>query len=277
MDFGSPDYGHYTDLAVAYGIKAVVSIVIFVVGKWIAKKLSDVTETLMTKGNVDVTLVRFVGSIVYILLLAVVVMAAIGNLGIETTSFVALLGAVGLAVGLALQGSLANVGAAVLIILFRPFKVGDLVEAAGTLGTVEEVSMFSTILGTLDGKTIIIPNSAVIGGTITNYSRKETKRVDLTFGIGYDDDLRAAKALLEEIAANDPLVLADPEPMVAVSELGDSSVNFTYRVWVNTPDYWSVYFGTIEKVKLAFDDNGISIPYPQMDVHMDQPKEEEKA
>lgn len=277
MDFGSPDYAHYTDLAVAYGIKAVVSIVIFVVGKWIAKTLSDMTEKLMTRGGVDVTLVRFVGSIVYILLLAVVVMAAIGNLGIETTSFVALLGAVGLAVGLALQGSLANVGAAVLIILFRPFKVGDLVEAAGTLGTVEEVSMFSTILGTLDGKTIIIPNSAVIGGTITNYSRKETKRVDLTFGIGYDDDLRAAKALLEEIAANDPLVLADPEPMVAVSELGDSSVNFTYRVWVNTPDYWSVYFGTIEKVKLAFDDNGISIPYPQMDVHMDQPKEEEKA
>lgn len=274
MDFGSQDYGQYMDLAVAYGIKAVVSIIIFVIGKWIAKTLSDATEKLMTKGDVDTTLVRFVGSIVYILLLAVVVMAAISNLGIQTTSFVALLGAVGLAVGLALQGSLANVGAAVLIILFRPFKVGDLIQAAGTLGTVEEVSMFSTILGTLDGKTIIIPNSAVIGGTITNFSLKETKRVDLTFGIGYDDDLRAAKSLLEEIAANDPLVLADPEPMVAVSELGDSSVNFTYRVWVSTPDYWTVYFGTIEKVKLAFDDNGISIPYPQMDVHLDQPTEE---
>jgi small conductance mechanosensitive channel len=268
MDFGSQDYSQYVDLAVTYGVKLVVSILIFVIGKWIARALSNTTEKLMERAKVDTTLVRFVGSIVYILLLAVVIMAAISNLGIETTSFVALLGAVGLAVGLALQGSLANVGAAVLIILFRPFKVGDLIEAAGTLGTVEEVSMFSTILGTLDGKTIIIPNSAVIGGTITNYSLKATKRVDLTFGIGYDDDLRKAKQLLEEIAANDPLVLKDPAPMVAVAELGDSSVNFTYRAWVNTADYWTVYFDTIEKVKLAFDDNGISIPYPQMDVHL---------
>lgn len=277
MDFASQDYSQYVDLAISYGMKLVVSLIIFVIGKWIARALSNMTEKLMTRANVDQTLVRFIGSIVYILLLAVVVMAAVSNLGIETTSFVALLGAVGLAVGLALQGSLANVGAAVLIILFRPFKVGDLIQAAGTLGTVEEVSMFSTILGTLDGKTIIIPNSAIIGGTITNFSLKETKRVDLTFGIGYDDDLRAAKALLEEIAANDPLVLADPEPMVAVKELGDSSVNFTYRVWVNTPDYWTVYFDTVEKVKLAFDDNGISIPFPQMDVHLDQTKEEETA
>lgn len=272
MDFGSQDYSQYIDLAVTYGVKLVVSILIFVIGKWIARALSNTTEKLMERAKVDTTLVRFVGSIVYILLLAVVIMAAISNLGIETTSFVALLGAVGLAVGLALQGSLANVGAAVLIILFRPFKVGDLIEAAGTLGTVEEVSMFSTVLGTLDGKTIIIPNGAVIGGTITNYSLKATKRVDLTFGIGYDDDLRKAKQLLEEIAANDPLVLDDPAPMVAVAELGDSSVNFTYRAWVKTPDYWTVYFETIEKVKLAFDDNGISIPYPQMDVHLDNPE-----
>jgi small conductance mechanosensitive channel len=274
MDFGSQDYSQYLDLAITYGMKLIVSIIIFVIGKWVAKALSNATEKLMTRGKIDFTLVKFAGNIVYVLLLAVVIMAAISNLGIQTTSFVALLGAVGLAVGLALQGSLANVGAAVLIILFRPFRVGDLIQAAGTLGTVEEVSMFSTILGTLDGKTIIIPNSAVIGGTITNFSLKATKRVDLTFGIGYDDDLRAAKSLLEGIASGDPLVLTEPAPMVAVSELGDNSVNFTYRVWVNTPDYWTVYFGTIEKVKLAFDDNGISIPYPQMDVHLDQQKEE---
>jgi small conductance mechanosensitive channel len=274
MDFASQDYTQYVDLAITYGIKLVVSIIIFVIGRWIVKAASDTTEKLMLRAKVDATLVRFTRSIVYILLLAVVIMAAISNLGIETTSFVALLGAMGLAVGLALQGSFANVGAAVLIILFRPFKVGDLIQAAGTLGTVEEVSMFSTRLGTLDGKTIIIPNTAVIGGTITNFSLKATKRVDLTFGIGYDDDLRAAKRLLETIAADDPLVLADPAPLVAVAELGDNSVNFTYRVWVNTVDYWTVYFGTIENVKLAFDDNGISIPYPQIDVHLDQQKEE---
>jgi small conductance mechanosensitive channel len=269
MDFGSQDYSQYVDLAVVYGIKIVVSILIFVIGKWISKTLSNTAEKLMERANVDATLVRFIGSIVYILLLAVVIMAAVSNLGIETTSFVAVLGAVGLAVGLSLQGTLSNVGAAVLIILFRPFKVGDFVTIAGETGVVEEVSMFSTTLTTPQGQTMIIPNSAVIGGTITNNSLKETKRVDLTFGIGYDDDLRKAKKLLEEIAANDPLVLKDPEPMVAVAELADSSVNFTYRVWVNTPDYWTVYFDTIEKVKLAFDDNGISIPYPQMDVHLD--------
>lgn len=268
------DYSQYIDLAITYGVKIVVSILIFVIGKWIAKALSGAMEKVMVRGNIDVTLVKFVRNIVYILLLAVVIMAAVSNLGIETTSFVALLGAVGLAVGLALQGSLANIGAAVLIILFRPFKVGDLIEAAGSFGTVEEVTMFSTILGTLDGKTMIIPNSTVISGTITNLSLKATKRVDLTFGIGYDDDLRGAKRLLEEIAAEDSLVLQEPAPMVAVSELGDSSVNFTYRVWVNTADYWTVYFATIEKVKLAFDDNAISIPYPQMDVHLDKPAQE---
>ena len=271
MDFAATvDYGPYIDLAIQYGTKLIVSIAIFVIGKWISKALANATEKLMTKGKVDVTLVKFVSNIVYILLLAVVVMAAISNLGIQTTSFVALLGAVGLAVGLALQGSLANVGAAVLIILFRPFKVGDLIEAAGTLGTVEEVTMFSTILGTLDGKTIIIPNSTVIGGTITNLSLKDTKRMDLTFGIGYDDDLKLAKSILEGIAVSDERVLKDPAPMVAVSELADSSVNFTYRVWVKTEEYWPVHFDTLEKVKLAFDEKGISIPYPQMDVHMDK-------
>jgi small conductance mechanosensitive channel len=275
MDFSSPEYSQYMDLAVTYGIKIIVSILIFVIGKWISKALSNTAEKLMVRGNVDTTLVKFVRSILYILLLAVVIMAAISNLGIETTSFVAVLGAVGLAVGLSLQGTLSNVGAAVLIILFRPFKVGDFVIIAGETGVVDEVSMFSTTLTTPQGQTMIIPNSAVIGGTITNNSLKETKRVDLTFGIGYDDDLREAKKLLEEIAANDALVLKDPEPMVAVAELADSSVNFTYRVWVNTADYWTVYFDTIEKVKLAFDDNGISIPYPQMDLHLDNTKQTE--
>lgn len=267
MSLNSSDISQYTDVAINFGIKIVGAIVIFVIGKWIAKGLTNLAKKLMAKGNVDTTLISFVGNIVYVLLMAVVILAAVGNLGIQTTSFIAILGAAGLAVGLALQGTLSNVGAAVLIILFRPFKVGDVVDLGGVVGVVEEISLFSTTLGSFDGKTIIIPNGSIISGTITNISAKDTKRLDLTFGIGYDDDLKLAKKVLEEISVSDDRVLKDPAPYIAVSELGDSSVNFVYRVWVKTSDLWDVRFDTIEKVKLTFDEKGISIPYPQMDVH----------
>jgi small conductance mechanosensitive channel len=183
---------------------------------------------------------------------------------------VAILGAAGLAIGLALQGTLSNVGAAVLIILFRPFKVGDFVTVAGETGTVDDINLFSTTLSPVDNRTIIIPNGKIIGDTITNYSKKEKRRIDLVFGIGYGDDLKLAKETLTEILNADERILKDPEPFVAVSELGDSSVNFVTRSWVKTEDYWNVHFDTIEKVKLTFDERGISIPYPQMDVHLNK-------
>ena len=274
MDFLKDiDINHFADLGLTYGLKLIGAIAIFVIGKWIAKAITKSIKKLMERGKVEATLVSFTGSLIYVILMIVVILAALNNLGVNTTSFVAILGAAGLAVGLALQGTLSNVGAAVLLILFRPFKVGDFVEAGGTAGVVEEINMFSTIFKTGDNKIVIVPNGAVIGGTITNYSAKETRRVDWTFGIGYDDDLKLAKKTLEEILTEDERILKDPAPFVAVSELADSSVNFVCRVWVKSGDYWGVYFDTIEKVKLIFDEKGISIPYPQMDVHLDKPEQ----
>jgi len=264
----------YTDLAItyasAYGLKIIAAIAIFIIGKWAVGKITKFVKSLMEKAKVDKTLIEFAESLVYFLLLMVVVLASLNALGINTTSFLAILGAAGLAIGLALQGSFSNIGAAVLIIIFRPFKVGDFVEAGGATGTVEDVNLFSTIIAPLDNRTIIVPNSKIIGGNITNYSKKENRRVDHVFGIGYGDDLKLAKDTLMEMMMNDERVLRDPAPFVAVSELGDSSVNFTTRAWVKSADYWDVYFEQIEKVKLTFDEKGISIPFPQMDVHHDK-------
>ena len=261
----------YTDMAITYaseyGLKIVAAILIFIIGKWAVKKLTALSKSLMEKAHVDKTLVEFVESLVYFVLLMMVILASLNALGINTTSFLAVFGAAGLAIGLALQGSLANVGAAVLIIVFRPFKVGDFVEAGGATGTVEDVNLFSTIIAPLDNRTVIVPNSAIVGGNITNYSMKENRRVDHVFGIGYDDDLKLAKSTLLDIITEDSRVLKDPEPFVAVGELADSSVNFTVRIWVKNEDYWDVHFDTIEKVKLTFDEKNISIPYPQMDIH----------
>ncbi len=263
----SDSLNYLIGLAAVWGLKILFAIAIFVIGKWIAKWLTNVSKKLMEKANVDKTLTSFIGSLVYVLLMVFVILAALSKLGINTTSFIAVLGAAGLAVGLALQGTLANIGAAVLIIIFKPFKVGDFVEAGGALGTVEEINMFSTIFKTGDNKVVIVPNSAVIGGKITNYSAKETRRVDWVFGIGYEDDLKLAKNILEDIIDKDERVLKEPASLVAVSELADSSVNFTVRAWVKSADYWGVYFDIMEKVKLTFDEKGISIPYPQLDVH----------
>ena len=274
LDATNASVSKYTDMAITYaseyGLKIVAALLIFIIGKWIVKKLTAVTKTVMEKANVDKTLVEFAESLVYFILLMVVILASLNTLGINTPSFVAIFGAAGLAIGLALQGSLANVGAAVLIIIFRPFKVGDFVEAGGATGTVEDVNLFSTIIAPLDNRTIIVPNAAIVGGNIVNYSMKPQRRVDHVFGIGYDDDLKLAKEVLMEIMTTDTRILQDPAPFVAVSELGDNSVNFITRAWVETADYWDVYFEMIEKVKLTFDEKGISFPYPQMDVHLDK-------
>ena len=253
-----------------YGLKVIGSILIFYIGKKVASWLTNIAKKAMQKANLDETIVKFLGNIIYGGLLLFIILAALSNLGVNTTSFIAVLGAAGLAVGLAFQGTLSNIGAGVLLIFFRPFKVGDFIQAAGESGVVEEINLFSVLLKTGDNKQIIVPNSAIIGGNITNFSAKDTRRVDWTFGIGYDDDLKLAKKTLEEIVISDERVLSDPAPFVAVSELADSSVNFVVRVWVKSGDYWGVYFDTLEKVKLIFDEKGISIPYPQLDVHQEK-------
>ena len=271
MSVNTDEYVKYWDLGIEYGVEYGMNIIsallVFVIGKWAARRIADVIKLAMTKANVDETLRGFLTNIIYMALMVVVVLAALNNLGVETTSFVAILASVGLAVGLALQGTLGNIGSGVMLIIFRPFKVGDFVSAGGEMGTISDISLFATTMNTPDNKVIIIPNAAVAGGNITNFSAKDTRRVDFVFGIGYDDDLRVAKATLEEIINADDRVLRDPEPFIAVSELADSSVNFVVRAWVNAGDYWGVHFDTIEKVKLTFDEKGISIPYPQMDIH----------
>ncbi len=256
------------ELLIVYGLKVVAAIVIFIVGKWVAKAVANFIKRMMTKSHTDETLVKFVGSLGYIALLAFVIIAALNQLGIQTTSFIAILGAAGLAIGLALQGSLGNFAAGVLMIIFKPFKVGHYIEGAGVAGTVEEVQIFSTQLKTPDNKTIIVPNSKIMGDNITNYTMKATRRVDFVFGIGYGDDIDKARQVIERIIDQDERVLKDPAPMVAVSELADSSVNFTVRAWTNGGDYWPFYYDTTEKVKKQFDAEGISIPFPQRDVHV---------
>jgi len=229
---------------------------------------------MMTKADVDETLISFVGNLTYIVLLIFVIIAALNQLGVQTTSFIAIIGAAGLAIGLALQGSLANFAAGVLMIIFHPFKVGDYIEAAGVAGVVEEIQIFTTQLKTPDNKTIIIPNASVTGGSITNYSAKDTRRVDLVIGVGYGDDLKRVREVLEEVLAKDDRILDDPAPTIGVLELGDNSVNFAVRPWVKAEDYWGVYFDSTETVKRRFDEEGISIPFPQRDVHLYEYKEE---
>ena len=258
------------ELALLYGVKILMALVIFVVGKWIVKKLSGLIEGLMVKKEVDPAIRNFAGSIVYYTLLAFVCIAALGQLGIQTASFVAIVGAAGLAVGLALQGSLSNFAAGVLLLIFRPFKVGDFVEVAGTSGVIQSIQIFTTELNTPDNKKVIVPNGGIISGNIVNYSANDTRRVDLVFGIGYSDDIDKARQVIEGILKADKRVLEIPEATVAVVELADSSVNFVCRPWVATADYWAVYFDITEAVKKAFDSSGISIPFPQQDVHMHQ-------
>jgi len=271
MDFNEllqGDAQQWTELALRYGVQLLTAIAIFVIGRWAAKAVTGILRKAMSKAKADEMLVGFLSNIVYGLLLTFIVIAALSQLGIETTSLAAILAAAGLAIGLALQGSLSNFAAGVMIIIFRPFKKGDYVEAAGTAGSVNDINIFTTTLKTPDNKTVIIPNSSVTGGNITNYSAESKRRIDMVFGIGYNDDIKKAKQVLEEIVASDERVLKDPAPVVAVSELADSSVNFVVRPWVKTADFSVVRWDITEKVKESFDKEGISIPFPQQDVHM---------
>ncbi len=253
-----------------YGLRVVAAVVILIVGRWIAKALKKLTESVMRKKEVEPTVVSFVANLVYIALLVFVVIAAINQVGVQTTSFIAVIGAAGLAIGLALQGSLANFAAGFLLILFRPFKVGDYIEGAGVAGSVEEIQVFVTKLKTPDNKEVIIPNAKLTGDNIINYSAKETRRIDLVFGVAYDADLLRVRKIIEEMLSKDTRVLKDPAPTIGVLELADSNVNFAVRPWVKTGDYWDVYFALTEDVKKRFDAEGVGIPFPQRDVHLFQ-------
>jgi len=253
-----------------YGLNFVFAIVIFIIGKWIANIITRIVEKILAKGKVDQVLVEFVSGIVKSILILFVIIASLGQLGVDTTSLVALIGAAGLAIGLSLQSSLQNFASGVMLIMFRPFTSGDFVEVAGIAGIVEKISIFNTVVRTGDNKEMIVPNGKIYGDVIVNYSAKDTRRVDMTFGIGYDDDIKQAKDLIVSILNDDERILKEPEALVAVSELADSSVNFAVRPWVKSEDYWGVYFDLNEKIKLRFDAENISIPYPQMDVHLDK-------
>lgn len=255
---------------VPWGIKIALALAIFIVGRIVVGIVAGTTQKLMTSRGMDEILVKFLCSILRWVLLLFVVIAALSQLGVDTTSLVALLGAAGLAIGLSLQSSLSNFACGVMLIIFRPFTKGDFVEVGGASGSVDSIGIFTTTLTTPDNKEVIVPNGAVYSNNITNYSARPTRRVDMVFGIGYDDDIRQAKKLLEEIIAADDRVLPEPAPVVALGELADSSVNFLVRPWVNASDYWGVMWDTTETVKLKFDEAGISIPYPQMDIHMDK-------
>lgn len=253
---------------VTYGLKVLGAIVILLVGRWLARFLAAATGKALSKTSLNVTLVRFVTNLVNAGIIVFSVIAALNQIGIQNTSIVALLGAAGLAIGLALEGALANFAAGALILMFNPFKVGDRVEAGGVFGIVDEIQIFNTVLVTLDNKTVIIPNSQITGGTITNYSKRGMIRIEIIIGIGYNDNLKQAKQIIEEILATQPLVLPDPKFTVAVHELAESSVNLTVRSYVRPEDDPRARFMIIEQIKLRFDEQGISFPYPQREVHL---------
>lgn len=251
-----------------YSLKIVAALILFIAGRWVAKIIKNIVRKSMTKARVDESLVGFVVNITYVALMVIVVIAALNQLGVQTTSFIAIIGAAGLAVGLALQKSLANFAAGVLMILFHPFKVGDYIEGGGVAGTVEEMSIFTTVLKSPDNKVIIVPNAKITGDNIINYSAEKTRRLDLVFGVSYKDDLKKVKKVLNDILENDTRILKHPAPTVAVLELADSSVNFAVRPWVPTGEYWNVFFDLKETIKERFDAENISIPFPQQDVHL---------
>lgn len=269
----SPDkMGRYMDTAVelsmSYGPKLLLAIVVLILGLWIVNRVVRLMSSAMERASTEPTLSRFLSSLVSVGLKALLLISVASMIGIETTSFIAILGAAGLAIGLALQGTLANFAGGVLVLLFRPYKVGDYVEAQGIAGTVSDIHIFNTLIKTPDNKVIVVPNGAISNGIITNYSKEATRRVDFVFGIGYGDDMSKAKDIIRRLIAEDERSLTEPAPKVAVSELGDSSVNLIARVWVNAADYWDVKFDLTEKVKAEFDQEGVSIPFPQRDVHL---------
>jgi small conductance mechanosensitive channel len=257
-----------------YALNIIGAILIFIVGKWLSRRIANLLAKLMEKNNVDATLVNFLTNLTYYTLVVLVVVAAANRLGINTTSFLTIIGAAGLAVGLALKDSLSNFAAGVMLVLFRPFTIGDVVSTAGIIAKVEKITIFNTHFCTGDNQLIIVPNNRIISDIITNINAKSTRRIDLTVGISYSDDMAKTKEILELLAREDDRVLQDPAPTVAVAELADSSVNLVFRPWVKTADYWTVRFDLTEKIKNRLDEAGISIPFPQQDVHLFVEKEE---
>lgn len=256
------------EILVDYGLQLLAAIAIFLVGKWVARLLTRILRRLMEKSGIEATLVSFATSLSYATLMVFVVLAALNQLGIQTTSFIAIIGAAGLAIGLAMQDSLSNFAAGVMLIIFRPFKTGDFVEAAGTSGTVLHINIFTTTLKTGDNRLVHVPNGNIISGNITNYSANETRRIDMTFGIGYDDDIRQAKTIIENALKANSMVLDEPAATIGVAELAESSVNIVVRPWVKTSDYSTTLYALNETIKEKFDEASISIPYPQTDVHL---------
>ena len=253
---------------IPWTIKIGIALVIFIIGKMIARSVTNITRKIMEKSKLDAMLVNFLGGILYAVLLSAVVLAAIDQLGVNVTSLLAILGAAGLAVGLALKDSLANFASGVMIIIFRPFKIGDFITAAGHSGVVDEIGLFCTLMHTGDNQRIIIPNSAVFGSTIVNTSALPTRRIDLVIGISYGDNIGIAKDIILDVISKDARVLSDPAPVVAVSELADSSVNLVVRPWVNSADYWVTRWELTENIKTSLEAGGITIPFPQQDVYM---------
>lgn len=257
-------------MIIQYSVNIISALIILFIGNIIVKTISRSVEKIMNKKQMDPAVVHFIGSLVRYLLFVIVLIAALGRVGVETASVVAVLGAAGLAVGLALQGSLSNFAAGVLIVAFRPFKSGDFVELAGVSGTVESIQVFQTILKTADNKMVVVPNGTVIGSPMTNYSKHPTRRIDHVIGVSYNADLKKTKEVIARVLAADERILKTPEPTIGVVALADSSVNFVVRPWVKTADYWPVYFDSLQAIKEELDKEGIEIPFPQMDIHMNQ-------
>ncbi|MFI1744414.1 mechanosensitive ion channel family protein [Thalassobellus sediminis] len=268
MDLENIDTEKWIELALQYGLKIIGAIVIWIIGSWVIKKLIKTTEKVMSKRDYDESLQKFLLNLLSWILKIVLIVVVLGTMGVETTSFAALLAAAGLAIGMALQGSLGNFAGGVLIMIFKPIKIGDLIEAQGELGVVKEIEIFTTKLTGLSNREIIIPNGSLSNGTIINYTTEGTRRVDLTFGVSYDADIKKTKEVLMNVLTSHPKVLKTPAPTVNVSELADSSVNFAVRPWCNAEHYWDVYFDVTENVKEALDAAGIEIPYPhQVEIH----------
>jgi small conductance mechanosensitive channel len=257
-----------------YSFNIIGAILIFIIGKWLSRKIADLLGKLLEKSNVDPTLINFLKNLAYYTLVVLVIVAAIGRLGVNTTSFLTIIGAAGLAVGLALKDSLSNFAAGVMLVLFRPFTIGDVVSTAGITAKVEKITIFNTIFCSPDNQLIIVPNNKIISDIITNINAKDTRRIDLVVGISYSDDMDQTRTILQGLSDADSRILKDPAVTIAVAELADSSVNLVFRPWVKTADYWDVRFDLTEKIKNALDEAGISIPFPQQDVHLFVDKEE---
>ena len=276
MEFNVETVEHYVkvigEMGLTLGGQIFVALLVFIIGSWLLNRVMKLFDLAMTARKVEVTLHQFLMNLVGILLKVILIIIVASMIGVETASLIAVLGAAGLAIGLALQGSLANFAGGILILFFKPFKAEDVIEAQGFVGRVQEIQIFNTIILTLDNQRVIIPNGLLSNGCVKNLFVEKTRRVDMTFGISYDDDIIKAKTILQSVMDNDERVLKEPTVDIFVSAHADSSINFLVRPWVNSEDYWPVYFGTMEAVKLAFDKEGITIPYPQRDVHLIQPK-----